>query len=115
MMYFLNLRTGVETIPLKEKTIRLLPGKPELIDDSMVEEMLHTAGDLIAEGLLKQITKKEAQDYLQKWEALKRIPAKETAGTSDLYLSASARYARMEARNEGYDANVKRREYYPAW
>lgn len=116
MTFYLNLRTGIETIPLKGgKTIRMYPGKPMQIDEDIEEEMLRAAGGLISEGIVKQITKKEAQDYLQKWETYKVTPAKEMKGIADSYISASARFARQEARQEGLDPNVKKREYYPAW
>ena len=114
-MYYLNKRFGIVSVPVKEKTIRLKPGKPELIEEGISEEFLKNACGLVADGTLVQIPDEEAKVYLQKWEEYKRIPAKEMQDNADKYLSASTSYARQEARQEGIDVDAKKKAFIPAW
>jgi hypothetical protein len=115
IMYFLNKRLGIVSVPVNEKTIRLKPGKPEMIEEGIAEAFRQNANKFIAEGILAEITEKEAETYLHKWEEYKRIPSKAMKDTTDRYLSATASYARQEARKEGMEIDVKKKIVIPAW
>lgn len=114
-MYFLNKRLGIVAVPVNEKTIRLKPGKPELIEEGIAEVFRQNARDFIAEGILTEITEEEAKAYFDKWEEYKKIPSKAMKDNTDKYLSAIASYARQEARQEGMEIDVKKKTFIPAW
>lgn len=119
MSFYLNKRQGVIAVPygepekhtLKVASIRLMPGKPELVEGETEAEFLRNAKPMMDEGCIQQITDEEAQEYLQKWEKLKSIPAKMLQDSSDKYLVATAKYARSEAQGEP----LKKKNFIPAW
>lgn len=123
MAFYLNKKTCIISVPygepekhtLKVASIRLMPGKPELVEGETEVEFLRNAKPMMDEGCIQQITDEEAQEYMQKWEKLKSIPAKAMKDNTDRYLSAIASYARQEARQEGMEIDVKKKTFIPAW